>query len=128
MEGKEFSYTRLYTDSNGESRFEQVELPLGNSGLIGYLSDRYEVKDLQFRINDADYDWDFHNAPARQFIILLDGEIEITTSLGEIRKFSGGDILLVEDTTGKGHRTRNVRQQVRRSVFIRLAGDNSQSG
>ena len=51
MGGKEFSYTRLYTDSNGESRFEQVELPLGNSGHIGYLSDRYEVKDLQFRIN-----------------------------------------------------------------------------
>ncbi len=128
MEGKEFSYTRLYTDSNGESRFEQVKLPLGNSGLIGYLSDRYGVKDLQFRINDADYDWDFHNAPARQFIILLDGEIEIATSLGEKRKFGGGDVLLVEDTAGKGHRTKNVRQQVRRSVFIRLAGDNQEPG
>ena len=125
---KVIKYVRLFSDENGDSRFGEVEVPLGDSGPIGYLSDRYEVKDIQFRINDADYDWDFHNAPARQFIILLDGEIEITTSLGEIRKFSGGDILLVEDTTGKGHRTRNVRQQVRRSVFIRLAGDNSQSG
>ncbi len=128
MGEKEFSYTRLCTDSNGESRFEQVKLPLDDNGLIGYLSDRYEVKDLQFRINDADYDWDFHNAPARQFIILLDGEIEITTSRGETRKFSGGDVLLVEDTQGKGHRTKNVRQQVRRSVFIRLAGDNQEPG
>ncbi len=128
MGGKEFSYTRLYTDSKCDSRFEQVELTLGSSGLIGYLSDRYEVKDLQFRINDADYDWDFHNAPARQFVILLDGEIEITTSRGETRKFAGGDVLLVEDTQGKGHRTRNVRQQVRSSVFIRLAGDNPQPG
>ena len=125
MEVKKFPYTRLYTDSNGESRFEEVEVPLDESGPIGYLSDRYKVKDIQFRVNDADYDWGFHNAPARQFIILLDGEIEITTSLGEKRKFGGGDVLLVEDTAGKGHRTKNVRQQVRRSVFIRLASDNS---
>jgi hypothetical protein len=40
----------------------------------------------------ADYDWDFHNAPQRQFIILLKGIIEITTSDGESRIFSGGDI------------------------------------
>lgn len=119
-----FSYWRLYTDSNGESRFEEVEVPLGDSGPIGHLSERYQVKDVQFRVNDGDYDWDFHNAPARQFIILLDGEIEITTSLGEKRKFGGGDILLVEDTEGKGHRTKNVKPQARRSVFIRLAGDN----
>ena len=128
MEVKKFPYTRLYTDSNGESRFEEVEVPLGDSGPIGHLSERYQVKDVQFRVNDADYDWGFHNAPARQFIILLDGEIEITTSLGEIRKFSGGDVLLVEDTAGKGHRTRNVSQQPRRSVFIRLAGDNQEPG
>ena len=128
MNSKVFSYTRLYSDSEGESRFEDVKIDLADKGPVGYLSARFGVKDIQFRLNGPAYNWDFHNAPARQFIMLLDGEIEITTSLGEIRKFSGGDILLVEDTTGKGHRTRNVRQQVRRSVFIRLAGDNSQSG
>jgi uncharacterized cupin superfamily protein len=34
--------------------------------------------------------------------VLLDGEIEIGTSTGEKRTFKGGDVLLVEDTTGKG--------------------------
>ena len=123
MSYKEFVYTRLYSDAEGESLFEDVKVPLADNGLIGYLSERYQVNDVQFRINGADYDYDFHNAPARQFIILLDGEIEITASSGEKRKFGGGDILLVEDTDGKGHRTKNIRHQVRRSVFIRLADE-----
>ena len=125
MDSKIFTYTLLYSDEDGESRFKDVKVPLADKGPIGYLSDNFKVKDIRFRLNDADYDYDFHNAPARQFIILLDGEIEITTSLGEIRRFRGGDVLLVEDTAGKGHRTRNVSQQPRKSVFIRLAGDNT---
>lgn len=117
---KKFKYTRLYTDSKGDSRLEDVEEPLTDKGPIGYLSDIFDVREMQFRVNDAGYDWDFHNAPARQFIILLDGEIEITTSLGEVRRFGGGDVLLVEDTHGKGHKTRNVKHQIRRSIFVKL--------
>ncbi len=128
MDYKEFVYTRLYSDAEGESLFEDIKVPLADKGPIGYLSDNFKVEDICFRLNDASYDYDFHNAPARQFIILLDGEIEITTSLGEKRKFGGGDVLLVEDTAGKGHRTKNVRQQARRSVFLRLAGDNQEPG
>ncbi len=64
------------------------------------------------------YDYDFHTAPARQFIILLDGKIEIETSLGYKRIFSGDDILQMEDITGKGHKTRNLEEFERKSVFI----------
>ncbi|MEX0679763.1 MAG: hypothetical protein WD097_00135 [Balneolales bacterium] len=113
-------YTRLYADKNGDTHFEDVEVPLHDQGMAGYLSDHFSVNRLQFRENSADYDWDFHHAPARQFIILLDGEIEITTSLKEIRRFRGGDVLLVEDTRGKGHKTRNVLNQPRRSLFVEL--------
>lgn len=120
LKRKNMHYTRLYSDENGDSFFEHVEVPLHDQGVIGYLSGNFDVKSLQFRLNEADYDWDFHNAPARQFIILLDGEVEITTSSGETRRFSGGDVLLVEDTNGKGHRTKNVKQQIRRSVFVRI--------
>lgn len=113
-------YTRLYTDANGDSRFEDVEITLHDKGMIGALSEKYPVKSLQFRQNEAGYDWDFHNAPARQFIVLLDGEIEITTSLGVTRHFQGGEVVFVEDTDGKGHKTRNVKQQIRHSIFIEL--------
>lgn len=113
-------YTRVYTDEKGESKFEEVPIDLHNEGVIGWLSKNYQVKELQFRSNDANYDWDYHNAPARQFIILLDGAIEITTSNGEIRNFKEGDILLMEDTYGKGHKTRNLKEERRHSIFIRL--------
>lgn len=113
-------YTRIYTDPSGESCFEKTEVPLENSGMFGYISKKYKVKNLIFRENKHDYDWDFHNAPARQFIILLDGEIEITTSKGDSCRFSGGDVLLVEDTSGKGHKTRHVVQHIRQSVVIEI--------
>jgi hypothetical protein len=113
-------YTRIYVDKEGNSHFEVVDVPLTDKGLVGALSAPMPVKNVIFRENKKDYDWDFHTAPARQFIILLDGEIEIMTSLGEVRQFKAGDILLVEDTTGKGHKTKNISIQERRSIFIEL--------
>ena len=73
-----------------------------------------------FRENDSGYDYDWHHAPQRQLIVLLDGEIEIETSFGERRRFRGGEIILVEDTHGAGHRTRSITSGPRRSLFIPL--------
>jgi len=113
-------YTRIYSDESGDSHFEEVEVQLTDSGQVGLLSDTFSVLTLQFRVNNPEYNLDLHNAPAKQFVILLDGEIEITTSLGETRNFKGGDILLVEDTEGKGHKSKNVRQQIRKSIFVKI--------
>jgi hypothetical protein len=113
-------YTRIYSDNNGESCFEDVELQLISQGDIGALSSAFEVKEMYFRENPPDYNYDFHQAPRRQFIVLLDGEIEITTSKNESRRFKAGDILLVEDTSGKGHKTKNIVPKIRQSLFITL--------
>jgi len=112
--------TRVYCDKNGESQFEDIEMPLRNDGEIGFLSDKIPVKEIIFRKVKPDYDYDFHHAPQKQYILLLDGEIEIETSLGQKRTFKGGDILLLEDTWGKGHKTRNLQNIERKSVFITL--------
>lgn len=115
-----FSITRVYADKNGDSRFEAQEIPLHSSGSIGQLSGAITAKSIIFREVEPGYDWDYHNAPERQYIILLDGEIEIETSLHERRTFRGGDVLLMEDVTGKGHRTKNLKQTKRKSIFIAL--------
>ena len=94
--------TRVYADKDGDSHFAESVI---------------------FRTNEPGYDYDWHTAPQRQFIILLDGAIEIETSDGERRAFRGGDVLLMEDTSGRGHRTRNIEPQRRRSVFIVLGDD-----
>ena len=114
----EFNITRVYSDANGDSRFEDVKILLNAAGPIGYLSERFEVENMVLRKVSPSYDYDFHTAPAKQFIILLNGKIEIETSLGDKRIFSAGDILQMEDITGKGHKTKNLEAIERRSVFI----------
>lgn len=115
-----YKVTRIYADKEGESRFEDITIPLYDGGPIGFLSVAQEVKSIIFRKVTEQYDYDFHNAPARQYIALMDGEIEIETSVGNKRIFRPGDILLVEDTIGKGHRSRNLKDAIRSSVFITL--------
>lgn len=113
-------YTRIYNDEAGDSYFQDIKIDLKEKGIVGHLSEKYPVKTIQFRTNPPDYNWDFHNAPARQFIILLDGKIEVTTSLGETRIFNAGEVVLVEDTMGKGHKTKNLIQEIRHSIFIEI--------
>ena len=114
------SFVRIYSDDNGDSRFEDVTIQLKDAGPIGFLSETIPANGIIFREVAASYDYDFHTAPQRQYLVLLDGEIEIETSLGEKRKFIGGDMLLLEDTTGKGHRTKNLLPIKRKSIFITI--------
>lgn len=113
--------TRIYSDTEGESHFEDVAIPLHDAGEIGRLSQKHPAAGIIFRENDADYDYDWHTAPQKQYIIMLDGEIEIEVSDGEKRRFRAGDILLVEDTSGRGHKTRVTNNEPRRSIFVTVA-------
>ncbi|HEY4148013.1 MAG TPA: hypothetical protein VGM41_03750 [Chitinophagaceae bacterium] len=115
-----FQITRVFADDKGETHFEDIVYPLTDAGPIGYLSAKVSVKDLVFRKVTPTYD-DLHTAPVRQFVVLLNGGVEIESSLGEKRVFDAGQILLMEDVTGKGHRSRNLIPQKRNSLFITLA-------
>lgn len=115
-----FKITRIYNDSKGDSHFEDFRLPLKDAGDIGFLSEKLPATGLIFREVVPEYDYDFHNAPERQYIILMDGAIEIETSLGDKRVFKAGEILLVEDTEGKGHKSRNLQPVKRKSIFITI--------
>jgi hypothetical protein len=117
---KTFKVTRVFADENGDSHFEDINYPLSEVGPIGFLSHGITVKELVFRKVSPGYD-DFHTAPQRQFVVLLDQGIEIENSLGENRSFRPGEILLMEDVTGKGHRSRNIKHKERNSLFIILA-------
>jgi uncharacterized cupin superfamily protein len=56
-----------------------------------------------------------------KFVVNLSGEVEITVSDGETRRFGPGTILLAEDVTGKGHISRGVGNAERVSIFVPLA-------
>ncbi len=115
-----FTITRIYSDANGDSHFEDITIPLRDEGDIGFLSETSKTSGIIFREVIPAYDYNFHNAPQRQYIVLLDGGIEIETSLGEKRIFKTGEVLLAEDTTGKGHRSKNIENRKRKSLFITL--------
>ncbi|MEX0685467.1 MAG: hypothetical protein WD267_11255 [Balneolales bacterium] len=112
--------TRLYTGSDNESHFEDIEIELQEAGEIGKLSEKVNATGIIFRRTEPDYDYNWHNAPRRQYIIMLDGAVDVEVGDGTIRRFSTGDILLVEDVTGRGHKSKAVNNAPRTSVFVTL--------
>jgi hypothetical protein len=120
------AYIRLYTDVDGHSRFQDVS-PLGRttgvveSDLRATFSEPMSADWLMFRhvVHEAD-DSQPHNAPRRQFIVMLKGECEVETSTGEKRRLGPGSVLLTEDTEGLGHITRRIGDGDRLTLLIPL--------
>ena len=111
--------TKISSDKQGKSFFSQIQIKLNDKGEIGFLSNPQNAKSIIFRITGNDYDYDWHNAPQKQYIVILEGEVEIEVSTGEKKIFGGGDVLLVEDVEGQGHRSRAV-SGTRKSIFVTL--------
>lgn len=112
--------TRLYTGDDLQSHFEDFEVQMDDHGAIGWLSARHRVTSLIFRHTDADYDYTWHNAPERQYIVILEGGLDVEIGDGTRRRFGPGDILLAEDLAGQGHISRAVDGKPRRSLFITI--------
>lgn len=110
--------TRLYTGSDQQSHFAEIDIPLKDSGDMGLLSQALPVSKLILRETADDYDYDWHNAPVRQYMIILSGQVDIQIGDGTIKRFSPGDIVLLEDTTGQGHISRAVDNKPRQCVFV----------
>jgi uncharacterized cupin superfamily protein len=115
-------YTRIYADAKGETHLQDVEPEMKATDHASTMSELIAAKGVIFRdTNSEEYFIDWHNAPRRQFVVNLSGDVEITVSDGEKRTFGAGSILLAEDVTGKGHISRGVGKSERRTLFIPLA-------
>ena len=113
--------TRVYTGEDGRSHFEEIDVPLAESR-YGSLSGLYAAEGVIFRETPVGGELDFHNAPRRQFVVTLSGEVEIECGDGSKRRLGAGGILLADDTDGQGHITRDL-EGPRRSLFIPLPED-----
>ena len=102
---------RLYTDEKGESHFATEEVEYVEATPSGRLSKRLPATGIIFREAPLTYDLDWHPAPRRQYIINLDNGVQITASDGESRVIGAGEVLLVEDTTGKGHLSKAINER-----------------
>jgi hypothetical protein len=106
------TYVRLYADETGESRFEKLALFLSPTDFAPPAPPLFAAQFLpttQSFLIGAPSGWDGevpHPSPRRQIFCVLQGDFRITASTGDVRYFSCGDVLLLEDTWGKGHSTR----------------------
>jgi hypothetical protein len=121
-----FRYVRLYADEQGESHFAELDVELEptdfappaaplNLASLGSATGAVVVGADESWAGDA-----LHPAPRRQLLSGLGGEVEVTASDGESRRIGASDLLLLEDTTGKGHSSRVLKPGS--FLFISLPG------
>jgi len=106
-------YARLYSDNNGESHFEDMEVPFQSVDFAPPappldISVFGRAEQCSLLMAKPGWRGDWHPAPFRQLRFYLSGEVEAETSDGEIRRIHAGEVALVEDTSGKGHTSRVV--------------------
>jgi hypothetical protein len=120
-------YTRVYADDAGETHFANAETAgettrAAESDLVGTVSETFPVTGVYFREVLEESSPVPHNAPFPLFIVGLRGTFSIEVSDGEVREFPPGTVVLVEDTTGKGHTTQRVGDEPRATLMAPLQG------
>ena len=108
----------LYVDANGQSHFRDIEIEWAEERRGSKLSKRLPATGIISRATQADTDRDGQPAPRRQSLVNLDAGVKLTASDGESRVIGAGEVILVEDTSGKGHLSQAVSKTIRHSLFI----------
>ena len=118
-------YVRLYTDANGASHFKDETLVIRSSAARPtpstlQLEGARGATILRLKSGAVE---DFHKAPRRQWLFMMKGIVEVTSSDGEKRTFAPGDVVLMEDTAGKGHITKSIGKEDHIVLFVPIVED-----
>lgn len=122
------SVLRIWADEDGESHLEEVELGFDESEFLPsapsmLLTAQEKASGYFIARAPVGVDLDWHVAPVRELAVYLTGHGEIEASDGTIRPLEPGTILLAEDTTGKGHKTRVTGTEEVLVVIVTLPDD-----
>lgn len=121
------SYTRLFADPDGVSRFEDLTMDLAPGFAVPPAEPLYAAPFLslgQARWVGGTSDWKgeaAHPVPRRMLVIPILGAFEVTAGDGTTRRFKPGDVLLAEDTWGTGHASRLMKEGPSINLFIDIA-------
>jgi quercetin dioxygenase-like cupin family protein len=118
---KPVTITRLYTGPDGETHIDDVEVKFTGGTPENQEAEMVKASGVQLNRSPPGDFQDWHTAPRRQYVITLSGRGELGTSDGHKMQLGPGQVLLVEDTTGKGHTTRALGNEDRVTIQIPLA-------
>jgi quercetin dioxygenase-like cupin family protein len=109
-------FVRVYTGEDGETHFEDLQIQFQEVAFAPpappvLLTPFTPATQWAFFSLPPGWYGDWHPTPRRQIFFYLSGEAEAEVSDGTVRRFRMGDATIVEDTTGKGHRSRVVGDQ-----------------
>lgn len=100
--------TRIFTDSEGNSHFELIPVHMEAKTEIGYYSRPEEsISRMYFQNPLLHHEWPFHCVSDTIQLVFLKGNMEFEVSDGERRQFGPGDVVLLDDHSGQGHRGRS---------------------
>lgn len=99
---------KLYTGEDNKSHLIEIDAGIEKKMPLGSYSKKYPATAVMFRDFEKGDVFDWHNAPQPQYIVYLEGQIEVETSGGDKRIFNPGDILFATDLKGQGHITRTL--------------------
>jgi len=104
---------RIYADQSGETHFDDAEVELTLAGFAPpapplLLSEMMPATGCLFISFPVGWVGEWHPSPRRQLLLFLAGEVEAEVGDGERRRVEAGSAVLLEDTSGKGHRSWTV--------------------
>jgi quercetin dioxygenase-like cupin family protein len=113
-------YMRIYTGPDGETHCEDLEMETTVREFTANvppvtISQTFPGTGVFFvhtRVTPEFEDVKFHTAPRKMLVIQLKGVGEHEASDGTKRLLSPGDVVMVEDVTGKGHRSKYLGEEV----------------
>ncbi len=93
---------RLFSGEDGHSHFEDLDTEQGAHAFFEVQA----AKSCVFQFHETEYFQDWHLAPRRQYLVTLSGYGEVLIGDGTSRILGPGDVMLADDLTGQGHKTR----------------------
>ena len=127
--GSMLNIQRVFADDGGDTHFSDVVLPVLANPEDGVGGQRRSLRRIPLTTLNVNALFeplgsvDYHVAPRRQMIVVLRGAFEITTSLGERKRFERGDCLLADELEGKGHRFEDIGDEPLATLAIGIAPD-----
>lgn len=117
---KPYSMQLLYTGPDGQAYVKDIEVNARPNGVVDLLP----TSGVEIHRTRAGFSIGWHVEKRRQYVITLSGHGEIDIAGGKKIELGPGSILLVENTTGKGHQTRTVGKKPWVALWLPLKDQN----